>query len=360
MGATPLHANNVPQRQSGVYPIFRRSKILPLISKPSDFFSIAKSHYLDKNYQEAESSLTELLSEDRSNKEAIALMIRIYSKTSRFGMARDLFEESRKLGYADKSIYTAFIVCTSSHRNRFEAYNIEGYNLIDEAKRSDNISPEAFASLISYYAKCGMSSIADSVFEKADRYRNVDVYSAYIFACCKSGQAWKAEQVLDRAQNEGIIGPQMFKSLVGHYSESKMTHDARRIFDWAIARDKVDSELCEMMLRGYLYHSSNEKIQNARNLFDFALEHGFVTHYLCSLMETGYADSKMPEKAEEIFSIAAQLDLADESLSSLVMRSYISAGRKKKANKFFSTNLPFSVANTNGDGLYPNPQLRLA
>ncbi len=360
MGAISRHADKLPERHSGVFPIFRKSS--PLASVPSDLLSAAKKCYLEKDYGQAESKLKEILSENSSDKEAIALLIRVYSKTDRFAEAKALFEESRKAGNADKTVYTAFIASCTHRKSKFEAYSIDGYNLIDEAKRTSNILPEAFASLISYYGKMGMMSLAESVFEKAHGYRDAGVYAAFIFACCRTGDPGKAERALDRAQNEGILDPQMFKNLVDHYSESRMTYDARRIFDWAIARDNMDSELCEMIVRGYLYHSprDREKAQNARNIFDFAFERGLVTHYLCSLMETGYMDSGMPEKTAEIFFIARQLDIGDEELSSIVLRSYALVGKEKEANGLLSQNVNLPPANTNAFALDSNPHLRTA
>ena len=349
MGAIPLQALRVPDRQSGAFPKFDPS---PSIS-PSVLLAAAKKSCMERNYGIAESKLTELLREDNSVSEAIALLIKIYVKTNRFAEARELFEDSRAFGYADRSVYTAFIVSCSCNWNRHEAYNIEGYDILDEAKKAGCISSEAFAAQISYYGTMAQLFLAESVFEKADGYRDADVYAAFIYACCKCGDSWKAERALDRAQNEGALNPQMFKNLLKHYSDFQRTDDARRIFDWADARNMVDSELCELMVRCYLYTPGQNKTGNARNVFDFAHERGLATHYMCSLMETGYADSKMPEKAEEIFHAAQRLGIADEDLASPVIRSYKSAGKRKHAKEFFSQNLHSLVANNNMNPISP-------
>lgn len=353
MGVTSLYVDKLPERHSGVFPVFRAPA--PLVSIPSDLLSIARRCYLEKDYKQAESKLNELLSENTSNKDAIALLIRVYSSTSRFSKARDLFEESRKSGNADKSVYTAFISSCNRSRTPYETYTLEGYELIDEARRTGNIMPEAFASLISYYGRVGAPFLSESLFEKAEGHRDAEVYSSFISACC--GDPWKAERILDRAQNEGILSPQMFKNLVRHYSDSQMTHDARRIFDWAGARNMLDSELCEMMMRCYLYNPHEEKATDARNIFDLALERGLLTHYMCSLMGTGYMDSKMPEKAEEIFRLAEQFDFADDHLASVVMRSYASAGKKNEAKEFLFRSMTLEPANTNAVGMQSDVQM---
>ncbi|MBN1170021.1 hypothetical protein JXA56_03275 [Candidatus Micrarchaeota archaeon] len=334
MGVVPLRVERIPNRHSGVFRTARKAILFPpLVSDHSDLLFLARKCFEENDFRHAESSLTRILSENNFDNEAIALLIRVYSKTSSFDKARNLFQESRL--FADKSVYTAFISCSTLHNRPSHAYSLEGYNLIDEAKESGRIMPEAFSSLISYYGRIGSLFLAEHVFDKADGCRNAEVYSAFIYACCNCNEPWKAEKALDRAQNEGTLDHQMFKTLVRHYSDFKRTWDARRIFDWAIARDRVDSDLCGLMIRGYLYHGDGNRTQGAREIFDIALQHGIVTPHLCFLMETGYADSQMHEKAEEIFHISEHLQIADAELALRVMQGYACSGKKQQALDFY-------------------------
>ena len=335
MGATHLKVLRVPDRNSGIFPKPHRPTYLsPLVSDSSEIMSLVRDLYKQKKFGPAENFLKKLLAEDPFNTEAIALLLGIYSRTGHMSKAQMLFQESRI--FADREVYTAYIDFCCHNKKSYEAYNYEGVEILQEAKSKGAATPEAFAMLITYFGYLGKGFIAESIFEGSAGQRDASIYSAFIFSCCRCREPWKGERALDRAQNENILDPQMFKNLVKHYSDCKMIWDARRIFDWAIARDQVDTELCSLMVQGYLYGEHN--VQGAREIFDIAMQRGIATSDLCSLMETGYMDSKMHEAAEEIFHIAENSGMAGQELALAVMRGYTCAGKKQQALDFYSAN----------------------
>ncbi len=336
MGAKPLKGMIAPERQSGIFPRPIRP-IHPLISDSSDFLTIARNFFDEKKYDQAESFLKRQLAEDPFNTEAAALLIRTYSRTGKTFEAKSLFQNS--MVFAEGAVYTAYIDFCCHHKRPYDAYNYEGVEILEEARSKGAATPEAFALLIDYFGSNGKGTISQQLYDNSDGYRDAGVYCAYISSCCMLREPWKAEWALDRAQNEGILSPKMFKNLVKHYSDYKRAGDARRIFDWAIARDQVDTELCSMMMRGYLYGESN--VHGAREIFDIALQRGNASQHLCMLLATGYIDSHMHESAEEIFNIAQNSGMADSDLAILVMRSYTCSGKKQQALDFFNANIEY-------------------
>lgn len=289
-----------PQGQK--IPLPESSKPAP--ADPKFIHTQAKELIYRERYAEAIGLLQECLSENPSDKKAIALLIRSYALNCDFDNAQKIFNRAVQAQIGGQDIYGAMVfACGVSREDGLFSTYLS--NMVSKGYANEY----ALDSLITWFGKTGLITAARKIYDTAVVLKTDDtrIHSSMLFAYSDSIESAEAEKLFWTLVGKTPPEPSFFQALINCFKKAGDIPRAMKYFNIAMNLGIADEMLSRTMLYAYidtgnpdgaagflLYlhrrgkcnvslasmlirsHETAGQLEEAQICFDFAVDNGYV------------------------------------------------------------------------------------